>query len=241
MNQYDNEKFYADYALTERSKHGLDGAGEWRQFKRLLPKFEGKNVLDLGCGYGWHCKYAADDGAANVLGIDSSEKMIETARLKNAHPVITYRVCGIDEFRYPKNRYDCIISNLALHYVSDLQSVYAKVYYSMKTGGVFVFNIEHPVFTAGVNQQWIYSSDGTPLYWPVDDYFYSGRRLTRFLGNDIEKYHRTLTEILSGLLNCGFRLDAVEEAVPCEEQRNLPEMKAEMRRPQMLLVKAVKQ
>ena len=109
---------------------------------------------------------------------------------------------------------------------------------TLKRGGVFLFNIEHPVYTAGVNEQWVRDAEGRALYWPVDDYFYPGARETNFLGCTVRKYHHTLTQILSPLLRLGFALEAVEEATPDEEMRAaLPE---EMRRPLMLLVKARK-
>lgn len=41
-----------------RSVNGLEGAGEWPTLKALLPEFKQENVLDLGCGFGWHCRYA---------------------------------------------------------------------------------------------------------------------------------------------------------------------------------------
>ena len=47
------------------------------------------------------------------------------------------------------------------------------------------------------------------------------------------------TEILMGLLNNGFSLEAVEEVEPPQDMMNIPGMKDEMRRPMMLLVKAV--
>ena len=58
----------------ERSKKGLQGVGEWHELKKNLTDFQDKAVLDLGCGYGWHCKYAIDNGARYVLGIDISKK-----------------------------------------------------------------------------------------------------------------------------------------------------------------------
>ena len=73
-NIYDNSEFFAAYAEMGRSKDGLKAAGEWHQLQPLFPELQGKKVLDLGCGYGWHCKYAAQMGAAEILGIDSSEK-----------------------------------------------------------------------------------------------------------------------------------------------------------------------
>lgn len=74
-------------------------------------------MLDLGGGYGWHCKFAAEQGAAQVLGLDLSLKMIGEAQRRNGGPQIEYRPCGIEEYEYPENTWDCVISNLALHYV----------------------------------------------------------------------------------------------------------------------------
>ena len=68
-NEYENEKFFQEYAKMPRSQDGLDSAGEWRQLKPLFPRLQGKKVLDLGCGYGWHCKFAAEQGASQVLEI----------------------------------------------------------------------------------------------------------------------------------------------------------------------------
>ncbi|MFQ8600484.1 MAG: class I SAM-dependent methyltransferase, partial [Oscillospiraceae bacterium] len=79
-NVYDNAAFFEEYAKMERSQKGLEGAGEWHQLQPLFPDLTGKKVLDLGCGYGWHCKYAVERGAASVLGIDLSEKMIAVAK-----------------------------------------------------------------------------------------------------------------------------------------------------------------
>lgn len=236
--EYDNDKFFAEYAKMSRSREGLRAAGEWHQLRCLFPPLRGQNLLDLGCGYGWHCKFAAEQGAAQVLGIDLSRNMIEEAQKRNADSVITYRICGIEDYEYPENTWDQVISNLALHYIADIENIFQKVHRTLKPEGIFLFNIEHPVFTAGVGQEWIYTEDGKPQYWPVDEYFIPGKRNTCFLGCDVEKQHHTLTQILMGLLKNGFELQAVEEAVPSKEMMDIPGMKDELRRPMMLLVKA---
>ena len=79
-NKYDDERFFEKYGEMSRSRYGLAGAGEWPALEPLLPDFSGKEVLDLGCGYGWHCAYAAAHGARSVLGIDLSEKMLAAAQ-----------------------------------------------------------------------------------------------------------------------------------------------------------------
>lgn len=239
-NIYDTNQFFEAYAEMPRSKGGLEAAGEWHQLQPMFPDVKGKKVLDLGCGYGWHCKYAAQMGAAEVLGLDSSRKMIEKANRQNADERIRYEVCGISDYAYPPDIYDLVLSNLVLHYIENLEQVYRDVYRTLKTGGCFLFNIEHPVFTAGIHQDWIYDENGEIQYWAIDDYYYPGKRETNFLAQKVIKQHHTLTQILNLLLQNGFRLEAVEEAVPPAHMMHLPGMKDEMRRPMMLLVKAVK-
>lgn len=238
-NEYDNEKFFNQYAMMPRSKEGLSAAGEWHQLKPLFPPLQKKSFLDLGCGYGWHCKYAEEQGAFQIVGIDLSGKMVEEAQKRNSGEKIIYRVCGINEYEYPENEWDCVISNLALHYIEDLDSVFQKVFKTLKSGGIFLFNIEHPVFTSGIGQDWLYSGNGTIQCWPVDNYFISEKKHNNFLGCDVVKYHHTLTQILMGLLNNGFSIEAVEEAEPPKEMMDIPGMKDEMRRPMMLLVKTI--
>ena len=63
-NKYDDNVFFEKYSRMSRSREGLKGAGEWETLQRLLPDFQGRQVLDLGCGYGWHAIYAAEKGAA---------------------------------------------------------------------------------------------------------------------------------------------------------------------------------
>ena len=236
--KYDNEIFFEEYAKMPRSKEGLAAAGEWHQLQLLFPDLAGRSVLDLGCGYGWHCRFCVEKGAKEVLGVDISRKMLEEARKRNGESRIEYRLCGIEEYEYPENRWDCVISNLALHYIENIEQIFLKVHRTLKRDGVFIFNIEHPVFTAGVGQDWIYDSDGKPLFWPIDNYFIPGERKTHFLGCDVAKQHHTLTQILMGLINNGFELQAVEEARPPKEMMQLSGMKDELRRPMMLLVKA---
>ncbi|WP_346401841.1 class I SAM-dependent methyltransferase, partial [Listeria monocytogenes] len=73
-----------------RSKEGLQAAGEWHEFKKLLPDFHQKVVLDLGCGFGWHCIYAAEQGAKKVVGVDLSARMLTEAKHKTTSPIVHY-------------------------------------------------------------------------------------------------------------------------------------------------------
>lgn len=239
-NKYDDPRFFEKYSQMQRSREGLSGAGEWKELKKILPDFRGKRVLDLGCGYGWHCRYAAQQGAAEVLGIDLSEKMLEKACAMTDSPVISYQRAAMEEVWLEKASVDVVLSSLALHYVEDYETLIRQIHQALKPGGVFVFSVEHPVFTAYGNQDWCYGPDGEILHFPVDNYYYEGKRQAIFLGEPVTKYHRTLTTYLNGLLRAGFTLRQVVEPQPPEEMLEIPGMKDEMRRPMMLLVAAEK-
>ena len=239
-NHYDDPVFFAKYGEMSRSKLGLAGAGEWQEFRKLLPAFDGKAVLDLGCGYGWHCKYAADRGASRVLGVDLSEKMLAVAQEKNPHPAAEYRRGAMEELSFPDGSFDVVLSSLAFHYIEDFPALVQNICTWLKPGGDFVFSVEHPVFTAAGSQDWYYGPDGKPLHFPVDNYYYEGRREAVFLGEKITKYHRTLSGYWKALTEKGFTVVDLVEPQPPEEMMDLPGMRDEMRRPMMLLVGAKK-
>src|SRR5271166_3544140 len=90
QNIYDDDEFFAGYSRLRRSVEGLGGAQEWPALRALLPDLSGRNVLDLGCGFGWFCRWARQQGAAHVLGIDVSEKMLAHARVATADPAVGY-------------------------------------------------------------------------------------------------------------------------------------------------------
>ena len=239
-NKYDNEIFFEKYSEMNRSKEGLKGAGEWAELKKVLPDFNGKTVLDLGCGYGWHCKYAVDNGASYVLGTDISHKMLKIAKELNDSSKIRYLCSAMEDLDFPDEKFDVIISSLAFHYIRDFGPLMQKISRWTKRGGYFVFSVEHPVFTAKGDQDWYYDSNGEIMHFPVDNYYYEGKREAVFLGEKVIKYHRTLTTYINSLFQNGFELRHLIEPAPPENMMDIPGMKDEMRRPMMLIVSSVK-
>lgn len=240
-NKYDDPKFFGQYSRMTRSTEGLKGAGEWHLLKQMLPDFKGKRMLDLGCGFGWHCMYAIEQGAEYALGIDISENMIREARVRNASPRIDYLCMAIEDYAYPVIHFDIVLSSLTFHYLESFSDICRKVYQTLKPGGSFVFSVEHPVFTAYGSQDWYYDDKGNALHWPVDNYFTEGRREAVFLGEEVVKYHKTLTTYINDLLQTGFVITELIEPEPNAEMLEKVEgMKDELRRPMMLLISAFK-
>jgi SAM-dependent methyltransferase len=240
-NDYDNERFFAAYSRFPRSVEGLSAAGEWHAFQKMLPNMKGKRVLDIGCGFGWHCAYAAEQGASYVLGIDISEKMLTVAKEKAVFPHVEYRRMAMEEMVFQPDSFDVVVSSLAFHYSPDFPDICRRVHHCLKSGGDFVFSVEHPVFTAYDTQDWIYNEAGDRVCWPVDRYFCEGKREVFFLGEKVTKYHKSLTTYLNALLQTGFTITGVVEPQPAGHLLDsVPGMRDELRRPMMLLVSSGK-
>ncbi|AHK00915.1 MULTISPECIES: class I SAM-dependent methyltransferase [Rhizobium/Agrobacterium group] len=241
QNIYDDPQFFERYSAMPRSLEGLRQAGEWHELRAMLPTLKDKTVLDLGCGFGWHCRHAVEQGAAHVVGVDLSENMLRRAAEINGGPGIEYRRAAIEDIDFAPESFDLVLSSLALHYVRDPDTAFARVFSVLKSGGDFVFSIEHPVFTALDKQDWFYDEDGEILHWPLDNYQNEGVRHSNWMADDVVKYHRTVSGILNALLTSGFAITRLAEPRPDPALlAERPEMKHEDRRPIFLIVGAKK-
>lgn len=239
QNVYDNPEFFEGYSQLGRSVEGLDGAAEWASIRALLPDLKGKRVVDLGCGFGWFCRFAWEEGAASVLGFDVSENMLARARA-TSDPAIGYAKADLEVLELPEASFDLVYSSLAFHYIKDLEALLARVHAALVTGGQLVFSIEHPIYTAPAHPGW--SKDaGARATWPVNGYLDEGPRTTDWLAKGVVKQHRTMGTLINILIGLGFTLQHVEEWGPSLEQVAAhPEWAEERERPMFLLVSARK-
>ncbi|QRK13304.1 class I SAM-dependent methyltransferase [Archangium violaceum] len=238
QNIYDDPSFFEGYSQLARSLKGLAGAPEWPALRALLPDVKDLRVVDLGCGFGWFCRWARENGAAHVLGLDLSEKMLTRARAETSDDALTYRRTDLERLELPEGPFDLAFSSLALHYVEDLERLLATVHRGLAPGGWFVFSIEHPIFMASRRPDWMTDPEGRRT-WPVDNYQLEGKRTTHWLADGVSKYHRTLGTTLNTLLRQGFTLRHVEEWGPTDAQIAAhPELLEERDRPMFLLVSA---
>jgi nicotinamidase/pyrazinamidase len=105
-------------------------------------------VVDLGCGFGWFCRWAREAGAAQVLGLDVSEKMLARARETTSDRAVTYRQADLETLDLPTEAFDLVYSSLTLHYIEKLPALLATVRHALVPGGHLVFSAEHPIYTA---------------------------------------------------------------------------------------------
>ncbi|TDT15050.1 methyltransferase family protein [Ilumatobacter fluminis] len=238
QNIYDDDEFFAAYSGLLRQQIGLDGAPEWPTMRAMLPaSLDGMRVLDLGCGYGWIARWAETAGAAEVVAVDVSEKMLSRAREFDDGGRIEYVLADVDAFE-PTGSFDVVVSSLTLHYLTRLDAVLERLASSIRPGGRFVFSCEHPIYLAPAEPRFV-KGDGFSE-WPVSRYHVEGERRTEWLGaSGVVKYHRKIDTYFRLLSGAGFTVtDLVEWGPSAADLEDHPEWTPELDRPMILLVGA---
>lgn len=242
QNIYDNKIFFSGYKKLREKKTNANNLFEIPALFSLMPDLNGKRVLDLGCGFGEHCKKFVDYGAEKVVGIDISEKMLEVAVVENCDSQIRYINMAMEEIGKLQEKFDVVVSSLALHYVEDFEGVVRNVYNLLEENGVFLFSQENPICTChSGGDRWTRDEKGNKLYLNLADYGVEGERESVWFVDNVKKYHRTFSTIINTLVEVGFTIEKLIEPLPTEELlEKYPDHKDLFHKPDFLLIKTKK-
>jgi trans-aconitate 2-methyltransferase len=98
-----------------------------------------ERILDLGCGDGVLTKQLSDlVPRGYVLGIDSSQGMINTAK-KTESSNLSFRLHSIDDIDFI-DEFNIIFSNATLHWIIDHKKLLADSYKALRKNGVIRYN-----------------------------------------------------------------------------------------------------
>ena len=243
QNIYDNEAFFEGYSKLRDREVNANNLFEIPTLKSLLPNLDGMRILDLGCGFGEHCKEYIRQGAVRVVGVDISEKMLKTAREEYSDPNILYLNIPMEDIGSIDEKFDMVISSLALHYVEDFAGVVKAVYSLLDDGGIFLFSQEHPVNTcySGDGDRWTRDENGNKIHANLANYCVEQRNDSTWFVEGVQKYHRMFSTIVNTLADTGFKILKMAEPYPTPEiHKNYPEYDDLFHKPDFLFVKSVK-
>ncbi|GHA26639.1 hypothetical protein GCM10007989_23050 [Devosia pacifica] len=237
QNIYDDDTFFEGYSQISRSRLGLAGAPEWPDVRVMLPNLEGLRILDLGCGFGAFGRYAIEQGASRVHGVDLSTKMLEEAQHRGEEMPITYERADLETYEPASGGYDLVFTALAVHYLADFDRFCAMVSRALGPyGGDLVLTTEHPIWASRADPEFRIDADGSRIF-ALKDYGVEGPRTTDWITNGIVKYHRKLSTLIGTLHDHGFVLKAINEWTATDEQIAVnAALIDEKTRPQLLLM-----
>lgn len=243
QNIFDNPDFFREYSALRSKDDNYNILLEQPVMTELLPPLRGKTVLDLGCGCGYNCVDFIERGAARVVGIDISQKMLKAAESESSDEHIEYKNMSMTDISSLNETFDFIYSSLAFHYIEDFGKLIQDIHRLLAQGGQLLFSQEHPIMTATIDGKGHFNRDENGDYnsYTFSNYSEPGKRETFWYIDGVVKYHRTLGEILTAIAEAGFMIEKVAEPVPngrALEKR--PSLVKEWIKPTFLIVKARK-
>ena len=240
QNIYDNEIFFDGYKKIREREVNANILFEMPALFSLLPDLQGKRVLDLGCGFGEHCKKFVEMGAEKVVGIDISEKMLEVARQENSDEKIEYLRLPMEDLEKAEGEFDVVISSLAMHYIEDFDGVVGKIADKLVKGGYFIYSQEHPLNTCHTDgERWTRDENGRKLHVNVKNYCVESEKESEWFVEGVKKYHRMFSTIINTLTDHGFTVEKVLEPYPDEEIiAKYPDYSDNLHKPDFMLIKA---
>ena len=135
---------------------------------RMLAPQKGEKVLDVGCGQGGFSRELARSGA-DVTGLDSSEKLIKTAKSRSAN--IKYFTADASNLRILQSgSFDAASCIMAIQNMEPLDKVIGEMARILKNDGRLLLVMSHPCFRIARQSGWGIDEKRKLQYRRVDSY-----------------------------------------------------------------------
>ena len=174
----------------------------------LLGDVSGKNVVELGCG-GGQCSIAFAKMGARVTAVDISDKQLSYARrlASKENVKVKFLKADIEHLSaIPEGSQDVAFSAYAFQYIKNLREGLDGVYSLLKSGGIFVFSLDHPFY-------WCFPENIMELR-VVRSYFDGNSRR----GDLGQEYPRSISELFNALFESGFIVATIVEPKPVQRE-----------------------
>jgi predicted TPR repeat methyltransferase len=213
-NFYDDAAVFETYMKRRQRTDTPNDTLELPVVKELLGSATGHDILDLGCGDGRFGLELLAAQALSYTGVDGSENMVRQAQANLHGSIGTARREKLEDLSVNREAYTRVCARLVLHYLRDLTYTFKAVSESLRSNGLLVFSVEHPVITSSdlAAQQ-----SSLRQTWTVDNYFNTGPRITDWMGASVVKHHRTVEDYFAAVQAAGLVVEALREARPSRE------------------------
>lgn len=144
-----------------------------------------KDVLDIGCGYGWCELNCLHRGVKKVVGIEITKEDLKTAKKYVKDKRARFEVGGALELPFKDNSFDTIVSWEVLEHIpkNTEDIMFLEVNRVLRKNGVFYLSTPYNHFLTNLLD---------PAWWLIGHRHYSKEQLTRYGkkgGFKIEKYY----------------------------------------------------
>jgi ubiquinone/menaquinone biosynthesis C-methylase UbiE len=217
---------------------------------RLLGPAGGLRIIDIACGQGVFCRELARQGAAAVLGVDASSRLIDAARRHGSAPGVRYAVGDARKLDpLADGAFDAAVCLMALQDIDDVPAVFAEMARALRPAGRAVVVMMHPCFRVPRQSTWGWDEQKKLQYRRIDAYATPNAiPIATHPGSEPGQhttfFHRPLADYINAMAAAGMAVTACEELLSHRVSepggRSRGENRARREFPLFLAMRAVK-
>lgn len=221
-------------AWTRLSRDGYDiyrNSFNTPAFLKFLPRVDGLEGIDIGCGEGHNTCLLARKGA-RMTGIDISDVFIGHAKEdeEGRDLGIGYIVTDATNLPFEDDGFDFATAFMSLMDIPSPEQALAEAYRVLRSGGFLQFSISHPCFDTPHRRN-LRNEDGMTYAIEVGDYFKrTNGDIMRWIFSsapeeathglpvfEVPRFTRTLAEWINMSIEAGFLIERIAEPRPSDE------------------------
>jgi SAM-dependent methyltransferase len=145
--------------IDERPTRHLHGRVAFARSFVEVDDCANRDILDIGCGFGWFDLVALDRGARSVTGLEPSERDLATVRRHFADERVSLRVGTATDLPFPAASFDTVVCWEVLEHLPQESEprAFDEIFRVLRPGGVLYLSTPHaaPVATALDPARWL--------------------------------------------------------------------------------------
>lgn len=160
--------------LQEKPKNELHG--RMLESIRFVAEFDliNKNILDIGCGYGWFEFNILQKKFNKLVGVETAEKNLEIAKDSIKHDKVFFEIGSAIDLPFGDNSFDTVVTWEVIEHIpkNTENKMLQEVARVLKNGGIFYFSTPYKA---------IINNFTDPAWWLIGHRHYSTNKLITLL------------------------------------------------------------
>ncbi len=159
--------------VDERPTRDLHGRLAWSRSFVDDADLAKRDILDVGCGFGWFELHALDCGARSITGIEPTENDLATVRRHIDDDRVTFAVASAVELPFEGESFDTVVCWEVLEHLPKHteHAAFREIARVLRPGGALYLSTPHAA-------PWPTLTD--PAWWLIGHRHYSRERLAGF-------------------------------------------------------------
>ena len=118
----------------------------------VFGQLSGGKLLDVATGNGFFIQVLLDHlkDFTEMIGIDTNDKILETARTRFSQPNISFQNMSGEHLKFPDESFDTVCISNSLHHFADIHHILQEMKRVLRNGGYFII---HELFCDGQTEQ----------------------------------------------------------------------------------------